>query len=54
MRGGSGCLGAGALILDDCYRLPLGQRGAGGVRLIELVCAESLADLGHQFGLRPS
>jgi hypothetical protein len=48
----SGC--GTALILDDGYRLPLGQCGASGERLIELVRPEPLADLGRQFGLRRS
>ena len=43
-----------ALISDDGYRLPLGEPGAGGERLIELVRPEPLTDLGRQFGLRRS
>ncbi len=37
VRSGSGCRGPGtALVLDDGDRLPLGEPGAGGERLIEL------------------
>jgi len=37
VRRGSGCRGPGAaLVLDDGDRLPLGEPGAGGERLIEL------------------
>jgi hypothetical protein len=54
-RGGSGRLGAGAeLVSGDGDRLPLGEPGAGGERLIELARAQPLADLGHQVGLHPS
>ena len=35
------------------YRLALGERRAGGERLIELARAQPLADLGHQVGLHP-
>src|SRR5207302_261230 len=52
--GGSGFLGAGAaLVPDDVYRLPLGEPGAGGERLVELGGAQLLADLGYQFLLQP-
>jgi len=51
-RGGSGRLGAGAVLVpDDGYRLPLAELGAGGVRLVEPVCAQPLAGLGNQLGL---
>ena len=39
------------LVLDDGYRLPLGEPGAGGECLIELARAQPLADLGHQLSL---
>ena len=53
VRGGSEPLGAGAaLVPDDGYRVPLGERGAGGERQIEPGCAQPLADPGHQLGLR--
>ena len=52
MRGGSEPAGAGAvLVTDDGYRLPLGECGAGGERLIEPVRAQRLAGLGYQLGL---
>ena len=51
---GSGRLGASvALVPDDGYRLALGERRAGGERLIELARAQPLAELGYQFGLHP-
>jgi hypothetical protein len=44
---GSGRLGASvALVPDDGYRLALGERRAGGERLIELARAQPLAELG--------
>ena len=33
------------------HRVPLGEPGAGGGHLVEMVSAERLADLGHKFGL---
>src|SRR5262249_56504687 len=52
--GGSGRLGAGvALVPGDGYCLALGERRAGGERLVELARAEALADLGYQVGLYP-
>jgi hypothetical protein len=54
VRRGSGRLGAGvALVPDDGYCLALGERRAGGERLVELARAQALADLCYQFGLYP-
>src|SRR6202035_4018278 len=53
-RGGSRRLSSGTtLVPDDGNRLLLGEPGADGERLIELGCAQPLADLGHQIGLDP-
>ena len=47
-------MGAGAApVPDNGYRVPLGEPGAGGERLVEPGRAQRVADLGHQRGLYP-
>jgi hypothetical protein len=47
-------MGVGAaLVLDDGYRVPLGEPGASGEGLIEPAAAQPVADPGHQIGLHP-
>jgi hypothetical protein len=54
VHSGSGRLRAGvALVPDDGYCLALGERRAGGERLVGLARAQALADLRDQFGLYP-
>ena len=49
-----GTSGAGAaLVPDHVYRLALGELGTVGERLIELIGAQLLADLGYQLLLQP-